>query len=302
MADSPEGQKPEVRSQKLEIQNPKSEIPNQRKKHFSPEGLAALRANLAKARAKLAAEGPTPRQVSANRANLLKANADKALQYRPTAQRLRASRANLAKARAARRAMPESYARSRYGAMKHGLHVGTLADSLELVGEDPEEFQKHLLRVERAFFPLNDLERTILRHLAEALWRRLRLFRAQARWEADALARCLDAAATAAPLTADEIEDRASQIAEILLEMDRLEKQRFLLLRKVERPLRALLRKRTGANPKFRIFTRAIRRELREMEQMEMETRAYQRLAEGGPEVEAILEKFRPKWIRQRRV
>jgi hypothetical protein len=270
-----------------------------RKKHFSPQGLAAIRANLAKARAKLAAEGPSPRQVSASRANLLKANADKALQYRPTAGRLLASRANLVKARAARRTMPESYARSRYSAVKHGLHVGALAESLKLLGEDPEEFQKHRLRVERAFFPLDDLERTILRHLAEALWRRLRLYRAQARWEADALERCLDASATSERLTADEIEERACQITEILLEMDRLEKQRFLLLRKVERPLRALLRKRTGGNPEFRIFTRALRRELREMEQMEMEAGAYQRLAEGGPEVEAILEKFRPEWLRQ---
>lgn len=69
-----------------------------KKRHFSPQGLAAIRASLEKAHARMAAHGPTPRQIAADRANMrslnTRADADKAFKarkYRPTARRRKTS-------------------------------------------------------------------------------------------------------------------------------------------------------------------------------------------------------------------
>jgi hypothetical protein len=67
----------------------------------------------------------------------------------------------------------------------------------------------------------------------------------------------------------------------------------------VERQLRALLKIRSGGKAKFRFISHRTRKEQRELEEEEKLWRVVDRIDEGGAEVEAILEKFRPE--RERR-
>ncbi len=151
----------------------------------------------------------TPKVLAANRANLLKANAvDKAIRYRSTPQRLAACRANLLKGKALDKAIGHGSTPKRlpawhsnllkahrvlraagdhspaYGVcFRHGLYAVSLERSLELAGESRAEFDAHLERFDRAFVPQGALQKKLVRGAAEAAWRRLRVFRGQARWE-----------------------------------------------------------------------------------------------------------------------
>lgn len=78
---------------------------------------------------------------------------------------------------------------------------------------------------------------------------------------------------------------------------DRLYVQGFQFLGEVERQLRALLRKRTGGDPRFQFLTKETRREFRELEEeSEAVAQAQQRIAEGGTKVETILKSILPEW------
>jgi hypothetical protein len=67
----------------------------------------------------------------------------------------------------------------------------------------------------------------------------------------------------------------------------------------VERQFRALLRIRSGGKAKFRFISRQSRKAQRELEEEERFWRVIDRIDEGGPEVEAILEKFRAQGERR---
>ncbi|PYV24596.1 MAG: hypothetical protein DMG27_12480, partial [Acidobacteria bacterium] len=133
-------------------------------------------------------KGPlSERELAARRSNLRKARAaPKELIYRPTPKRQAASRANMEKAIAARRA-PAGNANARLNALKHGLFARRVRESVARLGESLDEFDRHVGLVERLFAPQDAVERELTLRLAETLWRRLRLFRAQERKERNAV-------------------------------------------------------------------------------------------------------------------
>ena len=197
--------------------------------------------------------------------------------------------------------MREADFRRRYSALKHGLEMGvcSLEESIAALGEDPAEFKALSELIERTFVPKNLPEYEVVRRLAGAIWRRLRLHKAAAHWEAEALRRALSSSPEAESLTVAETHLRACGVMTLLLDEGLLSRSRFELLAQVERHLRALLKIRSGGKAKFRFLSRQSRKELDKLEEEERFWKAVDRLDEGGPEVEAILERFRPEWERR---
>ena len=185
--------------------------------------------------------------------------------------------------------------------MKHGLSAGvcSIEETVAALGEDPAEFKAFARLIERTFVPQNLPEYEVVLRLADAIWRRLRLHSAAARWEADALREALSSGPEVTSLTVDETRLRACGIMALLVNEARISRSRFQLLCGVERQLRALLRIRSGGKAKFHFISRQTRNEHRELEEDERYWRVLDRIDEGGPEIEAILEKFRPKWERR---
>jgi len=202
---------------------------------------------------------------------------------------------NYLRAREAGLVMREADFRRRYHSLKLGLGAGssTLEESVAALGEDPAEFKAFAGLVERTFVPKNLPEYKVVQRLAGALWRRLRLFKAAAYWEAEALRKALSSGPEVESLSVDETEMRAYGVMTLLVDESRLSSSRVRLLAQVERQLRALLKIRSGGKAKFRFISRVTRKEKRELEAEERYWRVIERLEEGGPEVEAILEKFR---------
>jgi hypothetical protein len=100
-------------------------------------------------------------------------------------------------------------------------------------------------------------------------------------------------------LSVEETKMRACGVMMLLVDESRLSRSRFQLLAQVERQMRALLKIRSRGRARFRFISRVSRKEQRELEEEERYWRAVDRLEEGGPDVEAILEKFRPQWERR---
>ena len=197
----------------------------------------------------------TARELSSRRANLEKARAASRQGYRPTEKRLRASRANLAKAIAARRS-PEGNAAARLNALKHGLFArSTVAASVARLGEDPAEFERHLALFDRIFIPGNEEEKAIVRGLAETVWRRLRFFHAQARWEMERLHRIFAEAPTPAKLDLDDTVARADGLTIGLMEFDPFFRELSKLESQVEFWLRKLIRKRSHGKLRWKGFS-----------------------------------------------
>ena len=91
----------------------------------------------------------------------------------------------------------------------------------------------------------------MVRRLAEATWRRLRLHHAQARWEADRLREFFAEAPQAARLTAKETEQRAYALVVLLGNYEPFFTAASKLESQIERPLRQLLRQRSGGALEF---------------------------------------------------
>jgi len=193
--------------------------------------------------------------------------------------------------------MREADFRRRFHTMKDGLGKGSssLEESMAVLGEDPAEFKSFLALIERTFVPKDLPERQVVRRLASGIWRRLRLFKAAARWEEDALRQALSSGPELADLTVDETLVRAYAVMTLLLDETRLDQSRGQLLAEVERQFRDLIRIRSGGKAKFRTVTRQASKEERELEEEEKFWRAMDRIEQGGPEVEAILKNFRNK-------
>jgi len=197
----------------------------------------------------------TARELSSRRANLEKARAASRQGYRPTEKRLRASRANLVKAIAARRS-PEGNAAARLNALKHGLFARrTVAASVTWLGEDPAEFERHLALFDRIFIPGNEEEKAIVRGLAETVWRRLRFFHAQARWEKERLHRIFAEAPTPAKLDLDDTVARANGLTLGRMEFDAFFREVSKLESQVEFWLRKLIRKRSHGKLRWKGFS-----------------------------------------------
>ena len=239
----------------------------------------------------------TQKALDARRANLLKARAaPREVIYRATAKRQKASRANLQKAIVARRA-PEGNAAARLNALKHGLFTRKVAESIERLGESRAEFEAHLHSFERLFAPEDELESKLVRRIAETTWRRLRLFHAQARWEAERLKRLLAQAPKAEKLSVEECEYHAYALVGALFNHQRLFEEAMKVHSQVERALRALLRKKSDGEIEFKVlsFRRESKREefsfLDAMDRMI----ALDSSEEGRAQLDSILERVRRK-------
>jgi len=193
-------------------------------------------------------------ELAARRATLRKAHAaPKDVIYRPTARRRAASRRNLQLAHAWRRSAAGN-ATARLNALTHGLFARRLEDSVRRLKEDPQEFEQHLRQFEEVYAPADELERKLIRRLGELTWRRLRLFHAQARWEADRLHGLFATAPRAAPLTPLETERRALALVQVLNDWTALLREAFKVQSGIERLLRALVRKRSGGELDFQVL------------------------------------------------
>jgi hypothetical protein len=198
--------------------------------------------------------------------------------------------------------MREADFRRRYHTLKHGLGKGasSLEESMAALGEDPADFNSLRRLIECAFVPKNLPEYEVVLRLAEGIWRRLRLYKAAARWEEDSLRQALSSGHDMESLTVDETRLRAYGIMTLLLDEPRVVRSRFQLLAEVERQFRALLKIRSGGKAKFHFISRQSRKAEHELEEEERFWRVMDRIDEGGPEVDAILEKFRAQEERRR--
>ena len=148
--------------------------------------------------------------------------------------------------------------------------------------------------------PKNLPEYEVVLRLAGSIWRRLRLYKAASRWEEDALRQALSSGHDVESLSVDETRMRAYGIMMLLLDEPRVVRSRFQLLAEVERQFRALLKIRSGGKAKFHFISRQSRKEQRELEEEERLWRVMDRIDEGGPEEEAIMEEFRAQKERRR--
>ena len=195
----------------------------------------------------------TARELAARRVNLQKARAAPGV-HRPTEKRLQASRANFQKAIAARRT-PEGNASARLNALKHGLFAQRrLAESVDRLGEDKQEFELHLHLFECVFAPADEEEKQIVRGLARTVWRRLRFFRAQARWEKEKLQSMFAEAPAPAELSLEDTVARAEGLALALMQFEAFYRELNKLESQVESRLRRLIRKRSGGKLRWRGF------------------------------------------------
>ncbi len=248
----------------------------------------------------------TPRALEARRANLVKARAaPKEIIYRPTAKRQAASRANILKAIAARKSAEGNRA-ARMNALKHGLFAHeVLAESVDRLEENTQGFNEHVALFERVYVPEDDLERKLVRRLAETTWRRLRLFHAQARWEAERLRKIFATAPVVEKLTADQTHDRAFGLMELLADHGRVFYEARRLHSKIEFLLRALLRKRSGGKIQFKVLCGRRDSRLPELEKPSTSdyldtVLALRETAEGREALRKVFEKAGvriPQWL-----
>ena len=204
----------------------------------------------------------TPARLAAMRINVRKMQAASVAKFRMTEKRAAALRENIKKAQAAWR-VSEKRKLPSYNNLKHGLFAKQVAESVARLGEDPSEFEAHRQLFAQVFTPQDDVERQLVRQVAETVWRRLRLFRAQFRWESDGLKKLVAESPVAEPLSAEETESRAYALAQVLTDYRLFFSQAAALESQIERGLRKLLRKR-GGNPEFKVFSRLDPRRLEE--------------------------------------
>jgi hypothetical protein len=190
--------------------------------------------------------------LAARRANLEKALTAIETHGTPdTEKRRTAYLANLKKALAAGRS-PRADTVIRLNALRHGLFTKLVPESVARLGENLSEFEAHRRRFAQVFAPEDDVEQRLVRRLAEIVWRRLRLHRAQACWEADRLRALFAEAPRAARLTAEETERRAYALAHVLNDFQSFFASAQQLEAQIERALRKLLRKRSGGAISFK--------------------------------------------------
>ena len=201
-----------------------------RPRKLSQAQLDASRLNVARARAVLEARGRTPEHLA---------------QLRQT----------VAQARAAR--TPESIRRQAVKIIKHGLFARRLANALPVLGYDMDEFELRRKLLDRFLGATTELERKISSVLAEALWRRHRLYYAQAEWEWAKVRRLLERAPTEIVPTPDVARLRAYHLMGALLSRETFFRRDDLLTGSIERLLRRFLNARTGGKAKFPTSIRA---------------------------------------------
>jgi hypothetical protein len=213
---------------------------------------------------------------------------------RPMSARKRAAiLANLAKARSAPRS-PEAIARSSRNATRHGLFVRHLEGSFRTLGEDPREFVRLGGLLVQIFLPRGPTELRLVRRLAEAIWRYLRVYRAVPGWMQKELVRQLAFARNLSSLeharkgdwgpeaVVSETELEAYKVMCALADERKFARRRSMTLCEVERTLRLLLIYRSG-NPRFKFHVIG-RRYLTEIADLSEDPRNWtRRYAAGAP-------------------
>lgn len=267
-----EVQSPSSAAFETTVAAPREDKPRKRQYRLTPEGRLSERA------------------LAGRRANLAKARqAAKDSGYRRTERRLTASRANLAKAIEARKS-PKGLAAARLNALKHGLFaVKTLEETLERLGEDRREFDEHLRFFDRVFVPVGVEEREIVRHLAETVWRRLRLCTAMARWEKDLLGQVFSQAEGANKLTPEATLRRAEALTLVLNQFEPFFRESRKAESQVERWLRRLLLKRSAGKIRFKGFCPRRDPEMREIARQSEGERMIDRMMDMSAEGWAAL-------------
>ena len=140
--------------------------------------------------------------------------------------------------------------------MKHGLFAKqTLAESVDRLAEAKEEFNQHLRLFQRVFAPADQEEKQIVRGLAQTVWRRLRLFSAQARWEKEKLQRMFAEAPAPAQLGLADTVARAEGLALALMQFEAFFREQAKLESQVEFWLRKLIRKRSQGRLRWKGFS-----------------------------------------------
>jgi hypothetical protein len=234
---------------------------------LSPRRLAACRANIRKAHEANRRNPLSParraalaRATEANRrnfrltsarlrsmgVNIRKMQAGSVRKFQMTEARQRANLANLPKAWSAPRSA-EGLARSAQNRLKLGLQARDFERAMLAFREDPAEFKALLRDLTRTFVPRDDEERALIRNVAEAIWLRIRLFRAQARWVAAWLKRRLrDLRRDPDPdfRTTDQC---AAQVMLAMLDDQWIFDTDVQLVRRIERLLKRLVRWRQAA-------------------------------------------------------
>lgn len=248
----------------------------------------------------------TPARLRAMQINARKMQRASVEKFRMTEARREANDRNIRKALAAPRT-PESRLRSRFNHLQHGLQVGSLEETIELMGEDRKEFEEHAERFRRVFVPRGEAEEEVVRSIARATWRRLRLFRAQACWETKQLKKLFARAPAVPQLDTEATRARAHLLLIALTDRDLFAKHDQSLIAEVERELRMLLRLRAGGKTGFGLYSRDSQKtwrryarlqkkldaEYREVEKEEKRIDLLERLQAGGPEVEAAIARVR---------
>jgi hypothetical protein len=183
-------------------------------------------------------------ELAARRANLeLARTAPRDRIYCRTRRRREASRRNIQLALAWRRS-PEGNARARLNAFRHGLAAKTNPELRAALGESPEDFARHLELVARVFLPRDKEEGRLIERLAQATWRHIRIFRAQARLERFAWRRLLARTGKGRRLSLEETSERAYQVSKLFAGARLVESEGSRLVGRIERILGALIRER----------------------------------------------------------
>jgi hypothetical protein len=197
-----------------------------RPRQLSPAQLAAVRRNVARARAFLARRGRTP-------------------------EHLAKLRETISKARAAR--TRDSHRLHNRKILRHGMYARSVRDTMRAVGQDPAELDRRVRLLKRYFASDDASEEGLIRALAETVWRHERFYYAQADWEC----RLVDAEMRrAAPPqrghpAADEMRSRAFRLRDALLENFMWYERGRRIIGSLERLLRRLMRARFGPNAPF---------------------------------------------------
>jgi len=268
---------------------------------FTENRREASRANLRKAaEANRGRYRRTRKRLKASRANIQKAHQANHLHFRYTPARRAANLVTIRKAQTAPRTR-ESYDRSRFNHLQHGLTVRSLESTLRRLRENPKEFEAHAQRFRRVFAPADPTEDKLVREIADLSWRRLRLFKAQARWESDRLKKLFRRADFVQPLDAEHTRSRAMFLLSLLADFDHFFHYEQRQMAAIERQLRLLARLRAGGDPGFRFYSREsekqrrryreLLREERKIEEDERITDNLERFMRGDPEVVARVER-----------
>ncbi|MBI4165316.1 MAG: hypothetical protein HY508_06230 [Acidobacteria bacterium] len=184
------------------------------------------------------------RELAARRANIAQAHAaDKDFTYRATPRRHAASLANIQKAIAWRRSR-EGNARARLNALQHGLDALQFGAAFEKLADAPEDSSQHYARVRRIFRPETEEEDRLTERLARASWRRIRLFRARARYEQTAWQKWAARAGKLQHIALEAFSDRAVAVSRLLFRAEKMETEAFALERRIEQILKSLLHER----------------------------------------------------------